>query len=310
MWPLIALLFVALGARVTYYGVTEYRYFLLALAVWLLFLNAYFLFRNGEDIRVIPMSLCLISLTAAYGPQSAFSVSERSQKERLVNILKKNKAILHNRVTRLDTSSLKEIDRTEITDKIEYLVKHYEFESLQSIFSNDFEKVKDSINKAEMEYEDNDFYHDHELKNLEIKWCYRQLGLIDKNDIFDDVPSKYIYEFQKENQTLIKIKGYDLLLPDNGEVGSIYHYSFEKQNLEKYINIDGIGFLSVNDQKVKFDLKPFLTHLLCEADSLKKLKNGHKLLSTKTFLFPEETMTLEKSSRLYSILIVVTKIKF
>ncbi|MFD2143966.1 DUF4153 domain-containing protein [Mucilaginibacter antarcticus] len=70
--PLLILLFVAVGTRVFEYGITEQRYFLIALALWLLFISIYFLLFKTQNIKVIPISLCLVTLITIYGPQGRF----------------------------------------------------------------------------------------------------------------------------------------------------------------------------------------------------------------------------------------------
>lgn len=57
--PLIVLLFVAMSTRVFKYGVTEFRYFLIVLAFWMLFISLYFLLSAQKNIKLIPVSLCI-----------------------------------------------------------------------------------------------------------------------------------------------------------------------------------------------------------------------------------------------------------
>ncbi|RFP64639.1 DUF4153 domain-containing protein [Hymenobacter lapidiphilus] len=79
LFPLLGLLAVAIGTRISEYGITEERYFVLLLAGWLLGMAAYFLWRRGQGIIWIPASLGLLALLAAGGPWGAFAVAERSQ---------------------------------------------------------------------------------------------------------------------------------------------------------------------------------------------------------------------------------------
>src|SRR6185437_825577 len=84
--PLLALLFLAVFTRILPYGITAPRYFLIVLAGWLLFITFYFLLSQKQNIKVIPVSLCILALLSVYGPQSAFSVSRYSQMHLLTNI--------------------------------------------------------------------------------------------------------------------------------------------------------------------------------------------------------------------------------
>ena len=69
---------------------TEQRYFLLALAWWLLFITVYFLVSRKKDIRLVPLSLCILAFLSVWGPWGAFSVSLNSQRGRLKALLEKD----------------------------------------------------------------------------------------------------------------------------------------------------------------------------------------------------------------------------
>ena len=79
LFPLLGLLAVAIGTRVRAYGLTEERYFVLLLAAWLLGLAGYFLWRRGQGIIWIPVTLAGLAFGSAAGPWGAFAVAERSQ---------------------------------------------------------------------------------------------------------------------------------------------------------------------------------------------------------------------------------------
>jgi hypothetical protein len=62
LFPLILMLAFAIYIRVKDYGITENRYFIMVLALWL-FVNAiYFLLSTVKNIKVIPMSLFFVAL--------------------------------------------------------------------------------------------------------------------------------------------------------------------------------------------------------------------------------------------------------
>lgn len=88
--PMVGLLFVAIGRRISDYGVTEERYFVAHAGVWLLVMCAYFLWSKTDNIKFIPISLGLFILIAVVGPLSAFKVAQRSQTSILRGLLEKN----------------------------------------------------------------------------------------------------------------------------------------------------------------------------------------------------------------------------
>lgn len=91
--PLIVLLVIAVWIRVSQYGITESRYILIILSLWLIGVTIYFLSSRLQNIKVIPVSLFLIALLAVWGPQSASSVSARSQLNRLVSFFEEKSSI-------------------------------------------------------------------------------------------------------------------------------------------------------------------------------------------------------------------------
>ena len=110
--PLLVVLAVALVRRVNDYGLTEPRYYGLALAAWLAVIVAYFLTRR-EDIRVIPITLGIASLLTTVGPWGATSVAVRSQVAQLEAILERPKPLSdeHNTTVRSIAAFLEERGR-------------------------------------------------------------------------------------------------------------------------------------------------------------------------------------------------------
>ena len=84
LFPLLALLAVAIGTRIQAYGITEERYFVLVLAAWLFGMAVYFLRHRGQGIIWIPASLAAVAFLSAAGPWGAFAVAERSQLRQLL----------------------------------------------------------------------------------------------------------------------------------------------------------------------------------------------------------------------------------
>jgi hypothetical protein len=88
--PPLVMLLMAVGKRVEQYGITEPRYFLLVLALWMLGLSVYYGVTASRNIKLIPLSLAFVTVLASIGPWDAYAVSRRSQVARLDRILRKN----------------------------------------------------------------------------------------------------------------------------------------------------------------------------------------------------------------------------
>ncbi|MEO5912321.1 MAG: DUF4153 domain-containing protein [Pelobium sp.] len=116
MLPLLVLLAISIIKRVMDYGITESRYLLIALAIWLSFITIYFLIKGREQIRIIPISLFLFSILIVFGPWGMKAVSKNSQQKRLTFLLEKKSA---------------EDRNSEVRNIIYYLVNYHTVQSLQ-----------------------------------------------------------------------------------------------------------------------------------------------------------------------------------
>ena len=126
--PLLVLLFTALFTRVLAYGFTEARYFLLILAIWLSCLVVYFILKKDASIKFIPVSLFLFGLFSLITPYfNTFSVSKRSQKNELLQILSKNHLLINGKID----------FNKQVSDSVVYSINS-KFNYLDSRFQKDF----------------------------------------------------------------------------------------------------------------------------------------------------------------------------
>ncbi|HEX9006192.1 MAG TPA: DUF4153 domain-containing protein, partial [Bacteroidota bacterium] len=96
--PMTALLFLAIWRRIAEYGITERRYYVLALAIWLTGIILYFLASKAKSIKMIPLSLCVSALLTTFGPWGTQSVAARSQLGRLEALLAKNGILVDGKI--------------------------------------------------------------------------------------------------------------------------------------------------------------------------------------------------------------------
>src|SRR5262249_46851893 len=87
--PAIVMLWLAIWQRVRQYGITEPRYFLVVLSLWLAGLAVYYSITRSRQIRTIPASLGAVALLTFAGPWGAYSVSVGSQVGRLRALLER-----------------------------------------------------------------------------------------------------------------------------------------------------------------------------------------------------------------------------
>lgn len=120
--PAIVMLWVAIWQRVQQYGITEPRYFLSVLSLWLAGIAVHALLTRSRNIKVIPASLCAVAVLTLFGPWSAYRVSESSQVGRLAALLERNGVMVAGTAHRAEAQP-SEADRREISAVLRYLVE-------------------------------------------------------------------------------------------------------------------------------------------------------------------------------------------
>jgi len=131
--PLLLMYFLAVMRRLSDYGITEGRYVAIMAGIWLAAMVLYFLLSRGKNIKAIPLTLCVLSFLIAVGPWSAFSVSERSQVNRLQELFEKNDMLDAGKV-RPAKSPIPYADAKEISAVLTYLREIHGYEGIQPWF--------------------------------------------------------------------------------------------------------------------------------------------------------------------------------
>lgn len=180
LFPLIVLLFFAIKTRISEYGITENRYLVLLLALWLFIVAISFLFSKRFSIMFIPVSLCIVLFSSTFGPWSVFSISLKSQQTHLLNLLESQGLLKNNKIV----ATTKDIDfatQKEISSVVDYLVEFHGYSSLQTYYSCSL----DSLMNANKANTTQNYYAQSEL-------LLKQMGLEhiseysnEKNEYFD-----------------------------------------------------------------------------------------------------------------------------
>lgn len=147
-WPYllivpVALLFLAVGARVRQYGVTEERYLVALAGVWLALLALIYGLQRSDmrDLRLIPALLAGLLLLASFGPwgMTGWSinnqVSEFSARLAAAGLVKDGRIVPGGR----PTTTLLPSDRQRLQGIVSYLHSRGRLGDLRSIFAGDTE---------------------------------------------------------------------------------------------------------------------------------------------------------------------------
>ena len=131
--PLVVLLLLAIWRRISEYGLTELRYFVVVLALWLGAMIVYFLFSNTKSIKVIPATLCGIAFLSAFGPWGAMGLSEYNQINRLTEVLARTGILQDGKIRRADGKISFE-DQRRVSSIVRYLDEAHGLSVIQDWF--------------------------------------------------------------------------------------------------------------------------------------------------------------------------------
>lgn len=140
LFPLIILLILAIWRRVSEYGITEPRYVVMALALWLFCTALYFLLNSQKNIKFIPVTLSLVALITAFGPFNAFQVSAWSQTNRLEELLQQSGVLVNGQV-QAKHPEVKNKVAQEVSSITRYLAGMHDLRDLQPWFRQDLDAI-------------------------------------------------------------------------------------------------------------------------------------------------------------------------
>ncbi len=254
--PLVGLLFVAVGYRIRAYGVTENRYFVVLLAIWLLGIALYFIFFKRDNISVIPISLCVVALLSSFGFWGASSVSAASQKNRLIRLFSDNQINIISDSVSVINPNLKRKTAAEITSILDFFASRNELRKLHDVFEISPQKDSLFFTLSEREKETK------LLERVRVPYTYWRNPSYDENDTLP-VSNEYVYTFTL-NQSPIEIietSGYDFIMPYwtcqlVPPEGVLQSFIFRGKKLSTKLCDNKLSF-SLDGKKAELDMQTF-----------------------------------------------------
>lgn len=120
----LGLLWLAIGTRVADYGITEDRYALMLIALWLSVVTALHLLRRANMALWTPAIAAIMMLLASFGPWGVEGASIRSQRAELESLLRDHGILQDGRVTPArDPEAIPMQDRARIADIVRYFTR-------------------------------------------------------------------------------------------------------------------------------------------------------------------------------------------
>lgn len=236
--PLIGLMIVAIYVRISEYGVTEPRYFIALISIWLLGISIYFGFSKVDNIKIIPMSLIIIGLIAIFGPFNAFFASRYNQENRLIKVLKKNDLLKNGMIAKPLKLNLTDQDSQILSSSIDYLTENNLASIQKYLVKSDF----DSLEIVDIYSRENKMY---ELIGFEKKLKENLKNIRNINRIANEVEklngADYAAFIDDYSDKILEVEGSKIVITKD---------SFSP---------NGLCVIEIDGQKVTFDFTFLMT---------------------------------------------------
>ena len=145
--PLLGLLLVALFRRINEYGVSENRYILLLLTLWMLYIAVTHLRPEKSKLQMIPLSLFIITLFTTTGPFNAYTIAHWSQRKRVQHQLSRLHGTFENNLFSFP-QKVETADQKKFVLAVKSVCETYGVKELYEMLgSKDVPDVPDSENK-------------------------------------------------------------------------------------------------------------------------------------------------------------------
>jgi hypothetical protein len=208
MIPAIGMLLVASWKRIAQYGVTEPRYILVVLTLWLAAMALLYGVRRSQNIKLLPLSLCALALFTFGGPWGAYTMSRNSQTERFTSLLERNGMLEDGRaVPASEDVSLE--DRRELGGSLSYLLANHGTEHLLELLGPDLSATDSLGNRGTIRsWQAND----------RAGSILRELGL----EYVEAGPGETsFFNFRSDPRETLSLDGYDYSFETNGNSISV-----------------------------------------------------------------------------------------
>jgi len=262
--PTLGMLFYAIWLRISPFGITENRYFVVIIGLWLLGISIYKIFSKEKNIKITIISFTAIILLSNYGPWSAYSISKNSQFDRLKTLLIQYEGLDNNAKAQKLKKTPTNSDKGSIISINKYLIDNHGYKSIQELFNEDIKKFR----------EENSSY------SLKRHITHDILGLTSPSNNYN-LTFKY---FQSDRKSEISIKGFDYLY----DIDRYIREQASESNQYKIEITDSPTTIVItskeNNSSLSIPLKPL-------TDKLKKSSQD------KSFNLPYSKLNIEKENK-------------
>jgi hypothetical protein len=291
-------LFIAIGFRISDYGLTVSRYAILVIGIWIGFIAIYFSL-GKKNIKIIPISLCVLLSIGSFGPWGVFSLSEKNQAARLKRILEQTEMLENGQVknsTKLSVDSIEGINahseerqnenlindslRMEIRSILNYLDDFHGFESIQGLFNQNIDSII-AIHSLK-----NKYIHEPEI-------YMKAMGIGYNSNNSSSISSTY-YNFRRDKDQLNSVPKGEYFIDFQ-----FSNYSYESNNYRinnKSFSISSVKDssqlkITIDDSSYYINLKNIARKIIANNERMNEY-NIHSSQMTSKHHFTECTLTL------------------
>lgn len=257
MLPLLALMTVAIGRRLSDYGITVSRLYLLVFNLWCYAVCLWLIFTRNKRIWIIPTSFAIILLLISVGPQSIANVTLNKLKDEARN------AFVASGLTQFPLSGeqyekwLKTVDpktAASIDSKLDYIQDFYRYKDMKDLLCKDAVLGKvahmDDANYSVVHHEN---YHNWDLfQKIDIPDGYRRVEWLENQypeiEVANDT-MKIVLETEDGTKQTFEIKRRDLIAMDSQKWQDETPGTLVLKNDDALLMVKGFEYYTHNDDE-------------------------------------------------------------
>ncbi len=280
----LGFLFFAILKRVKEYGVTEDRYLIILIGLWLLISSIHTIYTKAKNLKFVTVCLSVMLIVASFGPWGIEGFSKFSQVKRLENLLKKEGILVDGKIVKT-TNNVSDKSSQEISNIVDYISKTGNLEAIKEWFP----KVSYVASL------------DDNTKSIDPQEVMKDIGLQHFTKWQKTAQEIYfsIKDQQDFGKAVIDLKGFDYAvqfsLSSPGAGFSSKNFKNQSEDLVLRISLKENNLIIIENEKImgKIELTNFVNHLRTS-----KQESGDFILEIKSEVFKGRLYTTSISAEL------------
>lgn len=270
--PILIMMFISMGIRINQYGLTENRYFVVIMGIWIVVTDLYIVFKEDYNSRLIPILLSITIFISMVGPLNSFYISKKSQKNRYTKILENNNMLVEGEI--VASENISKEDRINISDIVDYFIqrdskeelyldKNFTLTSMNKVFG--FEYIN-HYNGYGGNYDYIDLKEEDIIELDGYQYLVRKGSYFPKETYLDDM--KVVYDI---SENILSIYRADLIIYEkdlNEEVLNL----IEEDKDSKNTNMLEQKNLTIVDEEENIRAKILIKHLGLYNDKIENIE--------------------------------------